>query len=198
MHPGNAGILAAQTNNTGTETKRKIAPIMSASCPFPSLLRPAIGDVPEELHHYQCISSGRNALLTYTVGILTPYLKCPHNLSAVPLLAFMGNQGWTENTTKLLCASKVQRIIIFNQGDAASAHSVTLNDCRCNSSTTEALVLVTITACGPTLPVGGMFYHWREVTRPHHYYTPRMNFMLLTYPEASYPRTRGAHESIWC
>ncbi|GBO10550.1 hypothetical protein AVEN_186041-1 [Araneus ventricosus] len=35
---------------------------------------------------------------------------------------------------------------------------------RCNRSSTQTGVVVTITDHGPTSPEGGMYYHWREVS----------------------------------
>ncbi|GBM04202.1 hypothetical protein AVEN_41022-1 [Araneus ventricosus] len=45
------------------------------------------------------------------------------------------------------------------------------NDSRCNSSNTEAGVLVAITGHGPSLPEGGTYYHWRGKLDPHNYCT---------------------------
>ncbi|GBL83635.1 hypothetical protein AVEN_196454-1 [Araneus ventricosus] len=45
-------------------------------------------------------------------------------------------------------------------------HSGTLNDSRCNSSSTETGVIAAITGHRPTPPEGGTYYHRWEVTRP--------------------------------
>ncbi|GBN28160.1 hypothetical protein AVEN_210494-1 [Araneus ventricosus] len=46
------------------------------------------------------------------------------------------------------------------------SHPRTLKDNRCNSLITDAGVLVAINGYGPTPPLGGTYYHWRETTRP--------------------------------
>ncbi|GBN24828.1 hypothetical protein AVEN_99429-1 [Araneus ventricosus] len=51
-------------------------------------------------------------------------------------------------------------------------HFGTLNDSRYNNSSTEAEVLVAITSHGPTFPVGGTCYLWREVTLPPPLFLP--------------------------
>ncbi|GBN15239.1 hypothetical protein AVEN_148335-1 [Araneus ventricosus] len=67
----------------------------------------------------------------------------------------------------------------------------TLNDSLCNSSSTEAGVRVAIIGHGPILPVGGTYYHWTWVTRPHRYFTSRRGEIPFTYPAAPHPCTRG-------
>ncbi|GBM06115.1 hypothetical protein AVEN_265173-1 [Araneus ventricosus] len=62
------------------------------------------------------------------------------------------------------------------------------NDSHCNGSSTEAGVLVVITGHDPTPPVGGTYYHWREVTRPPPLLCPRRSEIPLTYLADSYPR----------
>ncbi|GBM84457.1 hypothetical protein AVEN_158422-1 [Araneus ventricosus] len=49
---------------------------------------------------------------------------------------------------------------------ALTRHPITLNDNRCNSSSTKAGVLKTVTGHGPIPPEGRTYYHWRGVTRP--------------------------------
>ncbi|GBM10806.1 hypothetical protein AVEN_179-1 [Araneus ventricosus] len=53
------------------------------------------------------------------------------------------------------------------------------------------VVLVALTIHGPTPPVEGTYYHWREVTRPQPLLYPQEKQNLLTYPEASHPQTPG-------
>ncbi|GBN44919.1 hypothetical protein AVEN_46599-1 [Araneus ventricosus] len=66
-----------------------------------------------------------------------------------------------------------------------------LSDGRCNSSTTEAGVLMVTTGQGRTSPVGGTHYH-RKRASPNHYYTQKGSETSLTYPAASHSRTLGA------
>ncbi|GBN70069.1 hypothetical protein AVEN_233062-1 [Araneus ventricosus] len=69
-------------------------------------------------------------------------------------------------------------------------HPGLLNDSRCNSSSTEAGVLMAISGHGPTPPEGGSYCNWRVDLDPHHYYTHRQE------RESAYLssgiRTRGA------
>ncbi|GBN55076.1 hypothetical protein AVEN_55421-1 [Araneus ventricosus] len=67
-----------------------------------------------------------------------------------------------------------------------------LNDSRCNGSSTDAGVLAAITGHGPTLPVGGTYYHWRVVTRPPPLLFPQEKRDPVTYQAASHPRARSA------
>ncbi|GBM57586.1 hypothetical protein AVEN_85450-1 [Araneus ventricosus] len=45
-------------------------------------------------------------------------------------------------------------------------HQRTLNDSRCNRSSTEAGILMAITGHGSTPPEGGTYYHLKGVTQP--------------------------------
>ncbi|GBL80938.1 hypothetical protein AVEN_26342-1 [Araneus ventricosus] len=54
--------------------------------------------------------------------------------------------------------NRVTHVLLLEQG--------TLNDSRCNSSITEAGVVLAITGHCPSPPVGGKYYHWKGVTRP--------------------------------
>ncbi|GBN98728.1 Techylectin-5A [Araneus ventricosus] len=65
-------------------------------------------------------------------------------------------------------------------------HSGALNDSLCNSSSTEAGVLIVITELDPKPPEGGTYYHWWEVTRPS----------LLLYPQGKREPFNGASEVI--
>ncbi|GBN52203.1 hypothetical protein AVEN_88742-1 [Araneus ventricosus] len=76
-----------------------------------------------------------------------------------------------------------------NHNDLARIHPIHLSDTHCESLSAEAEVLMAITSCGPTPPVGGMHYHRKRANR-NHYYTHQGT--PLTYPAASHPRTPGA------
>ncbi|GBM98709.1 hypothetical protein AVEN_117117-1 [Araneus ventricosus] len=60
---------------------------------------------------------------------------------------------------------------------ALPKHPGSLNDSRCNSSSTEAGVLMAITRHGSTPPEGG---HWLGDPAPRHRYTPRGSEIPLT------------------
>ncbi|GBN76370.1 hypothetical protein AVEN_254201-1, partial [Araneus ventricosus] len=67
-----------------------------------------------------------------------------------------------------------------------------LNNCRCNSSSTEALVLMAITGHGPTPPEGGTYYQLKEGSQLSIHVPTSRREDPLTYPAASHPRIRGA------
>ncbi|GBN04465.1 hypothetical protein AVEN_59089-1 [Araneus ventricosus] len=67
-----------------------------------------------------------------------------------------------------------------------------LNDSLCDSSSTEARVLVAITGHGLTPPEGGMYYHRRRVTRlPPLLYPPGKRDLSYLYGGFSFTNS-------WC
>ncbi|GBM21874.1 hypothetical protein AVEN_221720-1 [Araneus ventricosus] len=86
-------------------------------------------------------------------------------------------------------------IRIYNLGDNQKTGStppccsirVPLNDSHCNSSSTKAGGLVSITGRGPTSPLGGTYYHWREDPSPP-ITIPRGSEFPLTYPATAHIR----------
>ncbi|GBN64246.1 hypothetical protein AVEN_28227-1 [Araneus ventricosus] len=72
-----------------------------------------------------------------------------------------------------------------------------LNDSRCNSSRTEvgALVVRHGSGRGLTLPEGGTYYHWWEVTQSPHYYTPRESEFLFIYTAKTHIRVLAMYRA---
>ncbi|GBL89739.1 hypothetical protein AVEN_104677-1 [Araneus ventricosus] len=81
-------------------------------------------------------------------------------------------------------------ITSFRVGWASNQGPV--NDSLCNSSSTEAGVLMAITGHGPAPPEGDRHYHLRSNTTLTFSVPAKRSENPLAYPAASDPRTRGA------
>ncbi|GBM22106.1 hypothetical protein AVEN_266470-1 [Araneus ventricosus] len=91
-------------------------------------------------------------------------IRCPHRQPVVFTYSYLPPVAMNQSIATCTKSGNSYR----NHSSLDRSRSVDLSDGRCNSSSAEAGVLMTITGNVPTLSKGGSFYHLQRA-RPNHY-----------------------------